>query len=73
MQVLLDNTRNGELSLLIESLDDLWVLYNIIRTEDRLRGRTVRRVVIREGDAGERRPMVLTIRVEKVEFHEYSN
>lgn len=73
MQVLLDNTRNGELSLLIESLDDLWVLYNVIRTEDRLRGRTVRRVVIREGDAGERRPMVLTIRVEKVEFHEYSN
>jgi protein pelota len=73
MQVLFDNTRNGELSVLIDNLDDLWVLYNVIRPEDRIRGRTVRRVVIREGDAGDRRPMMLTIRVEKVEFHEYSN
>jgi protein pelota len=73
MQILEDNTRNGELVVLVENLDDLWVLYNVLRPGDRIRGRTFRRVVIREGEAGDRRPMVLTINVEKVEFHEFAN
>jgi protein pelota len=73
MQVLFDNTKTGELVVQIDSLDDLWVLYNIIKPEDRIKGRTFRRVVIREGDAGERKPMVLAINVENVEFHEFTN
>jgi protein pelota len=73
MQVLMDNTKNGELSLLIESLDDLWILYNIIQPHDRVRARTLRRVVLKEGDSGDRKPMMLTLNVEKVEFHEFTN
>ena len=73
MQVIYDNARSGELKLQLDCLDDLWVLYNILRPGDRLKGRTFRRVVIRQGDPGTRKAMVLTITIEKVEFHEFSN
>lgn len=73
MQIIADNTRTGELALIVDNLDDLWVLYNIVQKDDRIRARTIRRVVVREGDAGERRPMILTIKVGSVEFYEFSN
>jgi protein pelota len=73
MQVIADNSKTGELVITIDTLDDLWVLYNIIRPGDRARARTTRRVVLKEGDSGERKPMTLTIKVEKVEFHEFIN
>lgn len=73
MQIIADNTRTGELALIVDNLDDLWVLYNIIQKDDRIRSRTVRRVVVREGDSGERKPMILTIKVDSVEFYEFSN
>ena len=73
MQVLVDKTRNGELKVLIESLDDLWVIYNILRENDQIKGRTFRRVVMREGDSGVRKPMTLLLNIQKVEFHEFTN
>ncbi|MCF2139173.1 MAG: mRNA surveillance protein pelota [Candidatus Lokiarchaeota archaeon] len=73
MQILKNNTRNGELLVQIDSLDDLWILYNIILPGDQIKGRTVRRVVLREGDPGQRKPMTLLITVEKIEFHEFTN
>jgi protein pelota len=73
MHVIADNTRSGELVLNVDNLDDLWVLYNIIRKDDRVKSRTLRRVVIKEGDAGERKPMVLTVKASKVEFYEFGN
>ena len=73
MQVLVDKTRNGELKVLIESLDDLWVIYNIIRENNQIKGRTFRRVVMREGDSGVRKPMTLLLNIQKVEFHEFTN
>jgi protein pelota len=73
MQILHSDRKKGEFKVQIEELEDLWTLYNIIKPGDLVKARTYRRVVIRDGDAGERRPMVLQIRVEKCEFHEYSN
>ncbi|MHA1719933.1 MAG: mRNA surveillance protein pelota [Promethearchaeota archaeon] len=73
MQIIYDNTRNGELKVQIDSLDDLWLLYNILQPGDRIKGRTVRRVVVHEGDAGTRKPMNLLITAEKIEFHEFTN
>jgi protein pelota len=73
MQILHSDQKRGEIKVQIEELEDLWTLYNIIKPGDLVKARTYRRVVIRDGDAGERRPMVLQIRVEKCEFHEYSN
>ncbi|TFG20686.1 MAG: mRNA surveillance protein pelota [Promethearchaeota archaeon] len=73
MQILHSDPKKGEVKVLIQELEDLWTLYNIIKPNDLVRARTFRRVVMRDGDAGERRPMVLQIQVEKCEFHEYSN
>lgn len=73
MHIIADNSKTGELVIATDTLDDLWVLYNIIRPDDRARARTMRRVVMKEGEAGDRKPMTLTIKVEKVEFHEFIN
>ena len=73
MQILHSDRKKGEVKVLIQELEDLWTLYNIIKPNDYVRARTFRRVVLRDGDAGDRRPMVLQIQVEKCEFHEYSN
>ncbi len=73
MQILHSDLKKGEFKVQIEELEDLWTLYNIIKSGDLVKARTFRRVVVREGDTGERRPMVLQIKVEKCEFHEYSN
>ena len=56
-----------------EDLNDLWTLYNIISKNDKVSSRTHRRVVIKEGTKGERKPMTLKINVESVAFHEFSN
>jgi len=73
MQILHSDLKKGELKVLIEELEDLWTLFNIIKPNDLVKARTYRRVVLRDGDAGERKAMVLQILVEKCEFHEYSN
>lgn len=59
----------------VENLDDLWSLYNLIATGDRVEGKTSRRIVVtdREDEKGERRMVFLAIEVEQVEFHEFSN
>ncbi|MBN2155029.1 MAG: mRNA surveillance protein pelota [Candidatus Lokiarchaeota archaeon] len=68
-----NDQKKGEIKVLVEELEDLWSLYNIIKPGDMVKARTFRRVVLRDGDTGERKPMVLQIQVEKCEFHEYSN
>ncbi|MHA1395496.1 MAG: mRNA surveillance protein pelota [Promethearchaeota archaeon] len=73
MQILHDDRKKGIFKVQVENLDDLWVLYNIIRPNDLIKARTTRRVIFNEGDKGDRKPMTLQIRVENVEFHEYSN
>lgn len=67
----------GSVTLVPETIDDLYVLYNVILPSDRVKARTSRRVRLGndEGraDAGERRSMILTIEVEEVNFHEFAN
>ncbi|HIH43785.1 MAG TPA: mRNA surveillance protein pelota [Candidatus Methanoperedenaceae archaeon] len=67
----------GEISLVPESIDDLWHLKYIIGTNDLVFSFTKRRV---EGatdklrpEKAEKRPVRLGIRVEKVEFHRFAN
>lgn len=73
MQIILKDLNKSTIVVITQGLDDLWVLYNIIRPGDLVSSRTTRRVVVRDGDQGDRKPMILEIRVESVEFHEYSN
>jgi protein pelota len=73
MKILKFDEKKGEMSLQVESLNDLWVLYNIIYPGDKVFARTVRRVVVREGEKGDRKPMKLGITVEDVSFYEFAN
>lgn len=65
--------KNEELVLKTESLNDLWALFNVITKDDEVSAQTHRRIVLKEGSKGERKPMRLKIKVESLSFHEFSN
>ncbi len=73
MKIMEFDKKKQEMVLKTESLNDLWALYNVIGPEDKVTSQTHRRVVLREGSKGERKPMRLTINVESLSFHEFSN
>lgn len=79
MRVLKKNLREdeGEITLLPESLDDLWHLQHLIEPGDLVFALTHRKVQAIADKARpeklERRPVRLGIRVEEIEFHIYSN
>ncbi len=70
MKILTSDKKKNLMKVQVESINDLWVLYNTIQADDQVEGKTTRRVVVREGDKGERKAMRLGITVESVEFHE---
>jgi len=69
--------RTGEVKLKVQALDDLWHLYNVIEVGDLVSALTTRREEARadaiRAERGEKKRMFLGIRVEKVEFHEFSD
>ena len=79
MRVLKKNLRGdeGEITLLPESLDDLWHLQHLIEPGDLVFALTHRKVQAATDKARpeklERRPVRLGIQVEEIEFHIYSN
>ena len=64
---------NQEIIVKTENLNDLWTLYNVISKNNKVSTRTSRRVVLREGTKGDRKPMWLKLNVESISFHEFSN
>ena len=73
MKILEIDQKQEEIVVKVENLNDLWTLYNIIKKDDMVAARTQRRVVLKEGTKGERKPMRLKLRVESILFHEFSN
>ena len=77
MKILKRNLKEGFIVLKIETLDDLWHLYNTVGPEDIVISRTTRRVKVGDEDSRKqesvRKPMVLKLRVEDVAFHSFSN
>ncbi|MHA1784298.1 MAG: mRNA surveillance protein pelota [Candidatus Helarchaeota archaeon] len=78
MKILDEDEKKGEFTLKVENLDDLWHLYNILAPNDEIKGRTLRRMKResndqKKSDSGERVPVILTIRVEKFQFHPFTN
>lgn len=77
MKILGSDFKKGFCKLKVDDLDDLWVLSQIIDPKDLVKARTFRKIKL--GKEGERksnvvkRPVMLTVEVEKVEFHKYSN
>ncbi|MHA2003406.1 MAG: mRNA surveillance protein pelota [Candidatus Thorarchaeota archaeon] len=77
MKVLKRILKEGKISLKIETLDDLWHLYNLVSPGDTVLSRTTRRVKVGADDARKqdsvRKPMTLVLKVDDVAFHAFSN
>jgi protein pelota len=77
LQILKLDLRNDTVKLRVDDLDDLWVIYNTIEKGDLVLARTFRREKLDLQDSrperGDKRPVYLGVRVEKVEFHRYVN
>jgi len=70
LKVLRRDLRHGIVEVLVQTLDDLWHLYNIIERDDLVHARTTREVKM-EGvgrPSSRRMSISLTLRVEKVYF-----
>ncbi|MFX1314944.1 MAG: mRNA surveillance protein pelota [Promethearchaeota archaeon] len=73
MKILEFNQKQQEVTIKVENLYDLWILFNLISKNDIVSARTQRRIILKEGSKGERKPMYLKLKVEDVSFHEFSN
>lgn len=72
MQVLKIDKKEGIAKVRTETPDDLWHLDKILEIGDSVTSRTLRKTTIKRGqdiDKGDRVPVVLTIVIEKKEFH----
>ncbi len=71
MKVLVKDLKHNRMRLLVESFEDLWHLEHILEEGDIVTSKTFRKIVVKKGgtyEYGEKKPMVLSVRVEKVEF-----
>lgn len=78
MKIIFKDPKTGEIKLVPENLDDIWHLYNIIEEGDMIRAVTFRTSDTEKADKlrakkAEKKKMKLGIRVEKINFHEFSN
>lgn len=77
MKILRQDLKHGIISLLPESLDDLWVLYNIVLKKDIVYAKTTRSVKLEEVGTrptkGKRIPVYLGVQVNKVEYQRRTN
>ncbi|MCK5150707.1 MAG: mRNA surveillance protein pelota [Candidatus Thorarchaeota archaeon] len=77
MKVVKRILKEGKVKIKIEFLNDLWTCYNVVVPKDIVVSRTTRRVRVGDDDGRKqesvRKPMTLTIKVEDVSFHAFSN
>jgi protein pelota len=78
VKIVHQNPKTGEIKLIAENLDDIWHLHNIIQPGDHVRAVTFRTAEDPSSDRiratkTEKKRMTLTLTVDKVEFHEFSN
>lgn len=75
MRILKQNLKQGEVFIAVESIDDLWYLSHIIEPGDLVRGKTHRKVRLGKEEQTKvvKKTIMLTIKVEKIEFHKTSN
>lgn len=76
MKLLKKDLRKG-VTLIVQTLDDLWYLSQVIEAGDLVKGKTLRKIKISEEGVRktktERKAVFMKLRVEKLEFHEYAN
>jgi len=77
MKIIFKDPKQGEIKLIAENLDDIWHLYNIIEEGDLIRAVMFRTDEQKDdkirSKKAEKKRMKLGIRVEKINFHEFSD
>jgi protein pelota len=73
LKIIEEDLKKGWVKILVEDEDDLWVLYNLLSPGDIVYGRTSREVKQGEGGSSRRVSMTLGLRLEKLEFQEFSD
>jgi protein pelota len=77
MRILHRDLKQGEVKVKVEHIDDLWYLSKLVEVDDRVSGKTERKIKIGgENDRNQRvsrKQVYLTVAVEKVDFHESTN
>ncbi len=75
MRIVKQDLKNGEVTVSPARPEDLWQLSKVISAGDLVTARTLRKAAVKRGtevERGERTPVTLTVRVEKVEFHSHT-
>jgi len=65
MKILGEDLKHGVIQVQVETLDDLWILYNVLREGDIVYAKTTREVKVGDGSEGSRIPMILGVKVKK--------
>lgn len=73
VKILEKDLKKGFMKLQVESLDDLWVLFNVIKRDDIVYAKTTRDVRPYEDSESRRIPMVLGVKVKNIEFQQFSD
>lgn len=77
MKIIFKDPKQGEIKLIAENLDDIWHLYNIIEEGDLIRAVMFRTDEQKDdkirSKKAEKKRMKLGIRIEKIDFHEFSD
>jgi protein pelota len=70
MKIVVSNFKKGDAKVKITTLDDLWYLSQILDAKDIVKGETLRKIKIGESENQKvvRKPVFLSIEVEKTEF-----
>ncbi len=74
MRILHKNIKQGDVKVVVDTLDDLWYLSSIIEEHDLVSGPTERKIKTgNENQPAFRKTVYLQLHVENVEFHKYTN
>ncbi len=77
MKILKSNLKKGEITVIVQSLDDLWYLSQVIEPGDLIKGKTTRKVQLRgkeeRSSESVKKQVWITLAVENIEFHKYSS
>ncbi|MFP4116987.1 MAG: mRNA surveillance protein pelota [Candidatus Aenigmatarchaeota archaeon] len=75
MKILDSDEKEGMLKLKVENPNDVWELDNVLEEGDFVNAKTMRRKMIdrEEGqEKGNKRPVYLTLKIDKMKFHEHT-